>query len=209
MFDYQIPSERHKYIIGIDFGHGETSANICEIQLNDVGRVRKLPEIIELQHSQSIPSVLLIQRCDTPHGISENCVVGLEAVALYNEHLSDNSTTFHDCFKKTPSAMSPEDKKIMLYYMKGVYSLIRKSLGSRLTDDNHIVYLACPSNASVWSEADMKKYAEIALLAGMPVCRYQDFDHRVSVIRESRAAFLKASQEECVKNNIRGASCMI
>ena len=56
----------HQYIIGIDFGHGETSADICNIQWDDNFLALTPPEPIEIFNGvPAIKSVLLVEITQT------------------------------------------------------------------------------------------------------------------------------------------------
>lgn len=69
--------------------------------------------------------------------------------------------------------------------MHEVYEQIKKQR-QELKDDNHLVYIACPSNAKKWTEKELEEYAQIALEAGLPLAKIDD---NIGIIRESRAAF--------------------
>lgn len=200
MSDYIKPDKlKHKFIVGIDFGHGETSADICNIQWDD--HLMKLvnPESIEIfNNHNATKSVLLIEHGRDIEG-KNTChyYVGEKAIEKYmnfkpkNGHSSTASISFYSYFKKVPSLMSPEDRDVMMHFMQEIYQQIRKQR-SELTDDNHVVYIACPSDAGKWTDKEMANYADIALDAGIPLAKIDD--KSVGIIRESRAAFIKARQ---------------
>ncbi len=190
---------KHKFIVGIDFGHGETSADICNIQWDDNFMKLENPESIEIfNNHNATKSVLLIERgTDIEGNMSCRYYVGEKAIDKYmnvkQQNGDDPSTgiAFFSYFKKVPSLMSPEDRDVMMHFMQEIYLQIRKQR-TELTDDNHVVYIACPSDAEKWTDKEMAEYAKIALEAGIPLAKIDD--NSVGIIRESRAAFIKARQ---------------
>lgn len=189
--------EVHKYIIGIDFGHGETSADICNIQWDDQYLRLEAPMPIEIFNGQTaIKSVLLVE-----NGLNINneptsaYYIGQQAIDRYlKQHLQERAgslnQSLYSYFKQIPSLMKANGTvEIMKHFMRGVYLQIRRQR-DELTDNNHIVYIACPSNDKKWTNEELKKYAEIALDAGLPLAKIDD--RSIGIIRESRAAFIKA-----------------
>lgn len=112
----------------------------------------------------------------------------------------------HSYFKKIPSSMTPEEQEVMKMFMKEVYNQIRKQR-PELTDTNHVVYIACPSNASIWTEKELSSYAEIALNADLPLVQINE--KRIGLMRESRAAFIKACTKENTKVSIKEGILLI
>lgn len=54
---------KHVYVLGIDFGHGETSADICSIQWDTNFSQLTVPESIEIFNGvPAIKSILLIEK---------------------------------------------------------------------------------------------------------------------------------------------------
>lgn len=193
----------HKYVIGIDFGHGETSTDICNIQWDDNYLKLSAPESIEIFNGvQAIKSVLLVENLDG----NKICYIGQQAINRYSNpkfHSSSNSFSFYSYFKKIPSNMSLEEKNIMCDFMTEVYQQIRRQR-QELTNSNHVVYIACPSNSEKWTDKELLSYADIALEAGIPLAKIEG--QSVGMIRESRAAFLKArtnpSSQASIKEGI-------
>lgn len=196
----------HKYVIGIDFGHGETSADICNIQWDDSYSNLSAPESIEIFNGvQAIKSVLLIESIKN----KEQYYIGQQAINRYSNpkfHSSSNSFSFYSCFKKIPSSMSSEEKGIMCKFMAEVYQQIRRQR-TELEEGNHVVYIACPSNSDIWTDNELASYADIALKAGIPIAKIEG--QSVGIIRESRAAFLKARTNPNNKASVKEGILLI
>lgn len=195
---------RHQYVLGIDFGHGETSADFCSILWDAKYGDLKDPDHIEIfKGLHAVKSVLLIaQGADG----NEEVYIGNQAVNKYTTSGKGAAISFHSCFKKAPSLMSADDKRVMGLFMREVYRQIRDGR-HELTDDNHLVYIACPSNPTVWSDEELKAYAEIASEAGLPLADING--RRVGLIRESRAAFIKALSLPEVKSSVKDGILLI
>lgn len=196
----------HQYIIGIDFGHGETSADICNIQWDDNFLALTAPDPIEIFNGvPAIKSVLLVEITQN----QKKRYIGQQAI---NRYLKPSTTStpeklsYHACFKKKPSAMNEEEKEVMTDFMAEVYAQIRRQR-AELKDNNHVVYLACPSNSEEWSESEIVDYAKIALAAGLPLA--QAPGHGVGIIRESRAAFIKARTNPSTKSSVKEGILLI
>ena len=196
----------HKYVIGIDFGHGETSADICNIQWKDNYLKLAAPEPIEIFNGvPAIKSVLLVEKNEE----QTQYYIGQQAINRYSNpkfHTQTNSFSFYSYFKKIPSAMSIEEKEIMSTFMAQVYLQIRRQR-KELTDGNHVVYIACPSNSDKWNDNQLKLYANIALEAGIPLAKIEG--QSVGIIRESRAAFLKARTNPNSKASVKEGILLI
>lgn len=149
--------KKHKYVVGIDFGHGETSAAICELEWDKEAGQREV-NVLDLDMDRAarkkvIPSAI----CRVNGGI----VIGDEAF----EHATDNEG-IRVCFKQKPESIDGENEALMVDYMRTVYGRIRE-VEDRLTDDNHIVYIARPSG---WQDEDAKElYRQMAVQAGIPL----------------------------------------
>lgn len=148
---------KHKYVVGIDFGHGETSAAICPIEWDkQAGQRETKISDIDLDRAARL-KVITSAICRIDGGI----MIGDQAF----EHMTDNNG-IRICFKKKPVSIDGEDEKLMIDYMNAVYKRIRESQ-EELSDDNHIVYIARPSG---WVEDDAKElYRQMAIKAGIPL----------------------------------------
>jgi hypothetical protein len=158
----------HHYIIGIDFGHGETSAAYAEIGWEEeMGTLEPVKDIdITQDKSYVIPSAISINTNGDIH-------IGADAFEYQDSEI-------HVCFKQKPISIDGDAEKLMIKFMHAVYDLVRERIGSTLTDTNHIVYIATPSG---WDKAAQNLYGEMAAKAGIPIA---------GVTWESRAAFIKA-----------------
>lgn len=149
--------KKHRYVVGIDFGHGETSAAICELEWDKEAGQREV-NVLDLDMDRAarkkvIPSAI----CRVKGGI----VIGDEAF----EHATDNEG-IRVCFKQKPESIEGEKESLMIDYMRTVYGRLRE-VEDRLTDDNHIVYIARPSG---WQEEEAKElYRQMAIKAGIPL----------------------------------------
>lgn len=162
----------YKYVIGIDFGHGETSAAICPYEFPD-----DFEDIVfsESPKEYTIPSAIT----QTSSG-------------LYyfgnNAFRSDiNSMSVAKIgFKKKPGT-DEESDQLMSIFLKYIYQRILEIKKDRLHDGNHCVYLACPSS---WGKQTIEKYKDLAIRAGIPV---------EGITKESRAAFVFLQHKEEMK----------
>ena len=205
--EYIRPNKKeHKYVIGIDFGHGETSADICNIQWDDSYLKLSAPEPIEIFNGvHAIKSVLLIEILEG----QKKYYIGQQAINRYSNpkfHSQSDSFSFYSYFKKIPSTMSLKEKEIMCDFMAEVYQQIRRQR-QELTEGNHVVYIACPSNSEKWTENELMSYADIALKAGIPLAKIEG--QSVGIIRESRAAFLKARTNPSSKASVKEGILLI
>lgn len=214
MNDFIIPVEgQHEYVVGIDFGHGETSADICHIQWNERFNQLESPETLEIIHNlKAIKSALLIEEIPNGDGgVTRKCFIGDEAISRYtSQHRKSTDgnvrLSYYACFKKAPSLMTEQDKEIMSIFMHEVYKHLRQHY-PQLTDNNHLVYIACPSNPQKWDSDELRLYCRIALDAGLPIARIDD--DSIGIIRESRAAFLKARFNPATKTSIKEGILLI
>lgn len=148
---------KHLYVVGIDFGHGETSAAICPIEWGkDAGlRESKVTDIDmdSAARKKVIPSAICRRE--------EGNLIGDEAF----EHVTDNNG-IRLAFKQKPVSLNGEQEKLMMDYMKAIYERIRESC-TELKDGNHVVYIARPSG---WVDESSKElYRQMALKAGVPL----------------------------------------
>lgn len=178
-----IPNKaNHKYVIGIDFGHGETSAAICELEW-DKDASRRESDVRDLDMNRQgrkkvIPSAICVT--------DDRIYVGEEAFS----HMSDNDG-IRVSFKKAPETINGKDEQLMMRFMEEVYSNILLA-DDRLTPTNHIVYIARPSG---WTDETTKEtYRQMALEAGIPLA---------GLMSESRAGiFYSRSPKVNFLNNI-------
>lgn len=151
---------KHKYVVGIDFGHGETSAAICELEWNkSAGTSEQKIRDIDMDRNAK-KKVIVSAICKTPDGRYH---IGNEA--FEPDNLVER-TQLSVCFKQAPQHIDGEKEQLMIAYMRTVYERIR-SYEENLKDDNHIVYIARPSG---WVEEETKElYRQMALKAGIPL----------------------------------------
>ena len=149
--------DKHEYVVGIDFGHGETSAAICSIEWNkDAGQRETKIQDIDLDRAAR-KKVITSAICHVKEGI----LIGDEAF----EHMTDNNG-IRLCFKQKPQFIDGDAERLMIDYMKAVYGRILDSQ-EELKEGNHIVYIARPSG---WTEDSAKElYRQMAILAGIPL----------------------------------------
>lgn len=205
--------EKHQYLIGIDFGHGETSADICKILWDDTYETVSTnpPESIEIfpgNKGTQVESVLLEDKTDP---IKIKYHIGKAAVRKYQKLCQrtgsdDNTNYLYQYFKKMPSEMTAKDREIMKAFMMEIYKQIRKQR-EELNDENHLVYIACPSNTNKWSDNELINYSQIASEAGLPIVKLDDSN--IGIIRESRAAFIKARLDPQSKTSIKEGVLLI
>lgn len=187
-----------EYIIGIDFGHGETSAAICRVDNN------KDPEDIDLTGTgrNAIPSTIYIESKDG----GETILIGKEAVAEYGR---GGSGDFYAYFKQSPDTLDESKNsniRIMKLFMRKVYETICTRRAGELMaggkiKKNHVVFIACPSQSRKWGDKAMQNYVTLALEAGLPVAGASiDDKFKLSgIVRESRAAYIRALQKDEAK----------
>ena len=161
---------RHEYVIGIDFGHGETSAAFCPIGWDLApGDLEAVKDVDFGANRKVLPTAINIQ----PNGQAF-----LGEAAFSPERLK--KATVEVLFKKKPENIDGEKEQLMIRYMHEVYALIREKSGALFSDDNHLLYIATPSS---WDEKAKNLYGQMAAKAGLPIA---------GITSESRAAFIKA-----------------
>lgn len=168
-------NRKYEYVIGIDLGHGETSAAICPLQWDT--QVEQLESVKDLEmggNKKVIPSAITILDDGTAY-------IGDSA---FNTEILKKAQV-HVCFKQAPKDINGEAEKIMIRFMQEVYKRIRANNAGALTDNNHLVYIATPSG---WDKATQKLYVKMAQKAGLPI-----LDDGVT--KESRAAFVKSQHD--------------
>lgn len=163
-------SYRHlQFVVGIDLGHGETSAAICPMQWDKPQNEWEAPIDVNMGHNKKVmPSAITL----LPDG---RAYIGDNA---FDPDILKQANV-HVCFKCRPQNIDGENEKLMIRFMSEVYKVIRENVGGRLTDTNHAVYIATPSG---WNAEDQRLYKEMAKRAGIPI---------EGVTKESRAAFIK------------------
>lgn len=173
----QIMKEEQKkqieYIIGIDLGHGETSAAICPMQWDTA--VEQLDPAKDLDmggNKKVMPSAITILD-------NGNAYIG---DAAFNPEILKQAVV-RVCFKQAPKDVNGDAEKIMIRFMHEVYKRIRENNKAILTDTNHLVYIATPSG---WDKQTQDLYVEMARLAELPIA---------GVTKESRAAFVRAQHD--------------
>lgn len=155
-----------EFIIGIDFGHGETSAAFYNLKTQEKFDLDILPG-----HKVIKSAVAILEQ----EGQQTICV-GDAAIA--NAPIAKD---FQVSFKKRPSEMSKTDRDRMVAFMKGVYAEILDRHSSYRTRE-HVVFIARPSQDKLW-KSEESAYLQIAEDAGLPVTGIQ---------KESRAAYFRA-----------------
>lgn len=171
-YDWAIKPDRnkHEYVIGIDFGHGETSAAFCPIGWDLASEDLEAVKDIDFGANKKVlPSAINIQ----PDGQAF-----LGDAAFSPERLK--KATVEVLFKKKPENINGEKEQLMIRYMHEVYSLIREKNTALFSDSNHLVYIATPSG---WDKNAKNLYGQMAQKAGLPIA---------GITSESRAAFIKA-----------------
>lgn len=169
----KIDKSKIEYVIGIDLGHGETSAAICPLQWDKLDNQLDPAKDLEMEPNKKvIPSAITITANDKAR-------IGSSA---FNPEILKQAKV-HVCFKKKPTDINGESEQLMMRFMKEVYRKIRENNGGMLTDTNHLVYIATPSG---WDKQAQQLYLEMAQKAGLPMG---------GVTKESRAAFVRAQHD--------------
>lgn len=157
-----------QYVVGIDLGHGETSAAYCPLQWDVPEPQWETPTDIEMGNNKKvIPSAVTL----LPDG---RAFIGEKA---FDPDILKQANAYV-CFKQKPVDINGESEKLMIRFMSEVYKLIREKTSGILSDKNHIVFIATPSG---WDKQSQDLYKEMANMAGMPI---------FGVTKESRAAYI-------------------
>ena len=159
-------TDKTEFIIGIDFGHGETSAAFYSLKNQDKTDLDILPGLKVVKSA-----VAILEQ----EGQQTICV-GDAAIA--NAPIAKD---FQIAFKKRPSEMNEVERKRMIAFMRGVYMAILDRHPDYKTRD-HVVYIARPSQDCLW-KSEENAYLKLAENAGIPVAGIQ---------KESRAAYFRA-----------------
>lgn len=183
-----------KYIIGIDFGHGETSAAYCEIPTD--GELPRGVFDIELEKEgegvadrHSIPSAIFIPS-------DKNGIKRIGGQAFRRENLGKGK--IYVGFKQKPKnpPKNIDETTAMWEFMKEVVKTIRANGKVPVHNDDFYLYIAKPSS---WGNKAKERFFELVQskdYAGLPV---EDIH---AIINESRAAFIKAQLEIKKKSDI-------
>lgn len=155
-----------EFIIGIDFGHGETSAAFYSIATQEKKDLDILPGLKVIKSA-----VAILEQ----EGRESICVGDS---AIQNAPFAKD---FQIAFKKRPSEMSKIERSRMVAFMKGVYSGILDRHPDYKSRE-HVVYIARPSQDEKW-KSEEPAYIKIAEDAGLPIAGIQ---------KESRAAYFRA-----------------
>ena len=167
-------NRQYEYVIGIDLGHGETSAAICPLQWDNApGELDAVKDLEMGGNKKVIPSAITI--LDDGRAYIGDAAFNPEVLKQANVRV---------CFKQAPKNINGDAEQIMIRYMQEVYRRIRENNSALLTDTNHLVYIATPSG---WDVSTQNLYVEMARKAGIPMG---------GVTKESRAAFVKAQQDQ-------------
>lgn len=162
-----------EYVIGIDLGHGETSAAICPMQWDTpVERLDPAKDLDMGGNKKILPSAITILD-------NGNAYIGDSA---FNPEILKQAEV-RVCFKQAPKDINGDAEKIMIRFMHEVYKRIRENNKAILTDTNHRVYIATPSG---WNKDIQDLYVDMARVAGLPIA---------GVTKESRAAFVRAQHD--------------
>lgn len=164
-----------EHVIGIDLGHGETSAAICSLQWDvNVDQLDPVKDLKLSGNNAVIPSAITFLD-DGSARVGESA---------FNTDLLKKAKV-HVGFKRKPENIDGEAEKTMIRFMKEVYNGIRSEYAGILTEGNHLVYIATPSG---WDKATKQLYVRMAQAAGLPT-------PDDGVTSESRAAFVKAQHD--------------
>lgn len=170
------PNRQHQYVVGIDFGHGETSAAICELQWNmAAGHANMDPVDIRINERNTGNEKVLVSAISIVNG--EQPQIGENA---FDSKQLDENAAIRVCFKQPPVDVNGEAEQLMVTYMSAVYKKIRE-MQPELTDTNHVVYIARPSGWTTTKQKDL--YKQMALYARIPLA---------GLTSESRAAIFYA-----------------
>lgn len=169
--------QQHQYVVGIDFGHGETSAAICKLEWNvAAGKIGSDASDIRINERNKNNENVMVSAISILEG-SGKALIGADAFSAGQQ--SSGAVT-RVCFKEAPKDINGTDEQLMVHYMKAVYEKIR-NMEKDLSETNHLVYIARPSG---WQDEEVKeRYRQMALSAGIPLA---------GLTSESRAAIFYA-----------------
>lgn len=162
-----------EYIIGIDLGHGETSAALCPTEWDKpIEQLTPAKDLDMGGNKKVLPSAITIL---------DNGDAYIGDRAFRSDILK--KATVNVCFKQAPKDINGEKEKLMMRFMKEVYNTIIENNSATLHDGNHKVYIATPSG---WDAETQNLYEQMAAEAGLPIA---------GVTKESRAAFVRAQAD--------------
>lgn len=162
-----------EYIIGIDLGHGETSAALCPTEWDKpIEQLTPAKDLDMGGNKKVFPSAITIL---------ENGDAYIGDRAFRSDILRQASVNV--CFKQAPKDINGEKEKLMMRFMKEVYRTIIENNSATLHEGNHKVYIATPSG---WDSQTQHLYEQMAAKAGLPIA---------GVTKESRAAFVRAQAD--------------
>lgn len=162
-----------EYIIGIDLGHGETSAALCPTEWDKpIEQLTPAKDLDMGGNKKVLPSAITIL---------ENGDAYIGDRAFRSDILKKASVNV--CFKQVPKNIDGEKEKLMMRFMKEIYRTIIENNSATLHEGNHKVYIATPSG---WDAQTQSLYEQMAAKAGLPIA---------GVTKESRAAFVRAQAD--------------
>lgn len=167
-----------KNIVGIDFGHGETSAGFV-ISDNTIGNEVYMHDLFIVGEEKVIPSVICIMD-------NEEVIISPSSkqIAESNEF----GVSFKDPIigNSRYSQISDSNKRYFRLFLQNTYKSITNNPSNSLHtssegESDFLVYIACPSG---WDQDQIEAYKEfVTNECNIPV---------VSIVKESRAAYIAA-----------------
>ena len=167
-----------KNIVGIDFGHGETSAGFV-ISDNAIGNEVNMLDLRLVGEETVIPSIV----CIMP---SEEVVIAPSAYQIAKS--SEIGISFKDPLVGNDrySQITPENYRYFKLFLTKAYESIKSNQNNPLHtseegENDFLVYIACPSG---WDKEQIDAYRKFTNSeCGIPV---------VDIVKESRAAYIAA-----------------
>lgn len=166
------------YLIGIDFGHGETTASFYDTE-NEIGGLKRLP----------ILDGNTLESCKVESAVCRNIATGEWQFARDIRDYALPDFTLH--FKAPMNEITPKNKEAFAAFIKLVFEHILDNQSllkyDPLTGErNFEIYVACPSG---WNEKDPTQIQE-----------YKKFISSIIpvdwIIKESDAAYFKFKAEQ-------------
>lgn len=167
-----------KNIVGIDFGHGETSAGFLDSD-NVIGNEVQMSDLNIVGEEKVIPSVV----CIMP---SDDVVISPSAYQIAKA--KELGISFKDPLigSEKYSKISDSHLRFFEMFLSKTYETIRGNSNNPLHvsqdgETDFLVYIACPSG---WNEEQINAYKEFTnSTCNIPV---------VDIVKESRAAYIAA-----------------